>query len=260
MKKDHIEYLGKEKGKEMIKRNVRKGIAMIELIFALVIMGIVLLSAPMLIQQSIASSNVALQQESIAAIALHTGILLSKHWDESNTIHTVGVSPILTLTNPVTGSNFNFSGIKFDNNVSGRTSSVAGEEFNASTLSQDNNDSNDFNDLDDYNNNPMTLEVFLNEDSSAGTLGDYVDKNITIATIVTYADDRPSSTFDQTTIEAGNKIFGTQSLAGNVQSHIKFVQTTLTTTATADELDKTITLNAFSCNLGTYSLGGRQYQ
>ena len=80
-----------------IRENFKRGIAMIELIFALVIMGIALLSAPMLIQQSIKSSNVALQQESIAALASHTGILLSKYWDEADSNYTTGVAPIITL-------------------------------------------------------------------------------------------------------------------------------------------------------------------
>ena len=39
----------------MIIKRFKKGIAMIELIFAIVIIGIVLLSTPMLIQQSINS-------------------------------------------------------------------------------------------------------------------------------------------------------------------------------------------------------------
>jgi len=44
----------------------RKAIAMIELIFAIVVMGIVMLSAPMLVNKATQSSYVALQQESIA--------------------------------------------------------------------------------------------------------------------------------------------------------------------------------------------------
>ncbi len=52
-----------------MQQNFRNGIAMIELIFALLIMGIVLLSSPMLIQQSIKSSFIGIQQESISAIS-----------------------------------------------------------------------------------------------------------------------------------------------------------------------------------------------
>ena len=242
-------------GKMKIK--FKRGIAMVELIFALVIMGIVLLSAPMLIQQSIQSSNVALQQEAIASLASHTGLLLSKHWDEGDTNLSAGVAPILTLNNPAINSPFNFNGIDFENNVSGRTRTVAGQVFNNSlAMGQD---TGDFDDIDDYDNFPITVALYETEVSTTGGLGDYVDENITINTTVTYADDRPTDPFNQTVINAGNNIFGTQDLAGNTTSNIKFIQTRLTTTHAATELDKNITLNSFSCNLGTYSLGDRQY-
>lgn len=247
----------------MIQHNFKRGIAMVELIFALVIMGIVLLSAPMLIQQSIQSSNIAYQQESIAAVASHTGILLSKHWDEANSRDAVGVSPVLQLPAAATGSDYNFSGIAFDTNVSGRTTSIAEQNLTASTasaLGQDNGNSDDFNDIDDYHNFPITLNVFNSEDSEAGSLGDYVDRNITINTIITYANDRPDSTFDTSTIDAGNNIFGTPNLGAGLQSHIKFLQATLTSNSGVEELDKNITLNAFSCNLGTFYIGREQYE
>lgn len=231
---------------------------MVELIFALVIMGIVLLSAPMLIQQSIKSSNVAFQQESIAAIAAHTGMLLSKHWDDNNTQHTAGVSPVLRISNPAIASPFNLAGVDFDNNVSGRTSTIASEEFNAST--QLIREGSEFNDVDDYNNFNITLTVFNAETSTIGTLGDYRDTDIKIETQVTYADDRPVTPFNQSIINANNNIFTTPQLAGNLQSNIKFITTILTTDSTVDELNKTITFQAFSCNLGTYSIGKREYK
>ncbi|KIM02463.1 MAG: hypothetical protein KN64_14980 [Sulfurovum sp. AS07-7] len=73
----------------------KNGIAMIELIFAIVIIGVTLMSAPMLINQSINSSNIAMQQEAITATASHNGMILTKYWDESGTITQDGQSPIL---------------------------------------------------------------------------------------------------------------------------------------------------------------------
>lgn len=244
----------------MIQHTFKRGIAMVELIFALVIMGIVLLSAPMLIQQSIQSSNIAYQQESIAAVASHTGILLSKHWDEANTQDASGVSPVLQLPAAVANSPYEFAGIAFDNNVSGRTTSIADVNLTASTaLGQDNGNIDDFNDIDDYHNFPITLSVFNSEDSEAGSLGDYVDRNITINTNITYANDRANGTFDTSTINADNNIFTNTDLGAGVQSHIKFLQATLTSNAGIEELEKNITLNAFSCNLGTFYIGGEQH-
>jgi len=246
----------------MLKQQVKRGIAMVELIFALVIMGIALLSAPMLIQQSINSSNVALQQESIAALASHTGILLTKYWDEGDANLSNGVAPIITLNNPVAvGGGFNpfmFAGINVDNNVSGRTITVSEMNIMATGIGQDNG-MDDFNDVDDYSGHDVTLTIFNDENSTIGELGDYVDVDINISTRVTFADDRlPIGNSFGTTVIAGNQIFSTSDLGGS-ESNIKFIQTTLTSNSTAAELQKNITLRAFSCNLGTYSLGGRQY-
>ena len=56
----------------------RKAIAMIELIFAIVVIAIVLMSAPTLINQSIKSSFVGFQQESINTVATHLNLILTK--------------------------------------------------------------------------------------------------------------------------------------------------------------------------------------
>jgi len=61
-----------------------KAIAMVELIFAIVIMAIVLMSAPNLISQSTKSAYVALQQESVNAAASHLNIILTKEWDQGD--------------------------------------------------------------------------------------------------------------------------------------------------------------------------------
>ena len=247
----------------MIKKQFKRGIAMIELIFALVIMGIALLSAPMLIQQSIKSSNVALQQESIAALASHTGILLSKYWDEADSNYTAGVAPIITLSNPIIPvvagvSPFDFAGISMaDTNVTGRTQTIGSVTSNISaTLGQDNGPK-DLNDIDDYIDVDIKLTVFNGEDAKVSTLGDYVDTKISIGTVVTFADDTPNSVFGQTT-NAGNKIFDTQQITVGKDSNIKFISTKLTTNHDAEELQKEINLQAFSCNLGSYSLGEQQ--
>lgn len=238
-----------------MERRFKRGIAMIELIFAIVIMGIALLSAPMLIQQSIASSNVALQQEAIAAVASHMGVILSKHWDEGDTNLSSGVAPVITLTNAVAGSPFNLAGIDMNTtNVSGRTSSVSGNAINASAiLGQDNGD---FDDVDDYNGVPINIATFNAETSTVGGLGDYVDKNITINTRVSYANDRPTGALGAV-VNADNNIFSNNNIAN--ESNIKYIEATLTSNSGVAELNKTITLRAFSCNLGTYTLKGVQY-
>ena len=61
----------------MYYKRLRPAIAMIELIFALVIMGIALMSAPMLITVSTQSIEVSLQQESLNEASSRVNMLLT---------------------------------------------------------------------------------------------------------------------------------------------------------------------------------------
>jgi type II secretory pathway pseudopilin PulG len=254
IKQNQIEWIGKMK-------KFKKGIAMIELIFAIVIIGIVLLSTPILIQQSVNSGYVALQQEAIAAISTQTTILLSKHWDEGDANNTSGVAPIIKLVNEKPNSPFKLGGI-IDINLSSRTSSIGSISLTALPIGTDWNETTPdaYDDVDDYNNQTLDLTIF-NGELSTTDIGEYIDQNITISTTVTFADDRPPilNDFNNSIINIGNNIFLNQNIYP-YQSNIKFIKTHLTTTNTdIPELNKSIILNAFSCNLGTYSLGGRQY-
>ena len=233
----------------------KKGIAMIELIFALVIMGIVLLSAPMLIQQSTKSGFVAIQQEAIAAASSHTQLLLAKYWDEADANNSIGTAPIVTLNSPQRGSPFNLGGLT---NIVGRTTAIGGIPIPASPIGRDINETNGstYDDIDDYNGLQLHLTIFNNETTTTSA-GDYIDQNVTIATNVTFADEGTIPLAGDT-VNVGNNIYNSN-IAPN-DSNIKFIKVTLTSNNTnVAELDKNITLNSFSCNIGTYTLEGIQY-
>jgi len=256
----------------MIQKGFRRGIAMIELIFALVIIAIVLLSSPMLINQSMSSSFVALQQESIAAAASQISILLSKPWDEADIN---SLAPIISLNN-ANASPFdnNFNGIR-SNTVARVATDGTGNPIFASTIGKDINETEDnasqaYDDIDDYDGFNMSISVFVNSAGEAETtssqVGDYVDVNLSISNSITFADDAPNGASNwivsaDGTVDAGNTIFTTQSLppsgGATVESQIKFVKINLTSNnpSGTSELNKNITLNAFSCNLGTYNKG-----
>lgn len=241
-----------------IYKRFKKGIAMIELIFALVIIGIVLLSAPMLIQQSINSGYVALQQEAIAAIASHTEMLLSKHWDEEDANSTDEIAPIITLNSQQLPSPFNFGGFK--KILPHRSYKIGGNSIYASPIGSDINETShdSYDDIDDYHNKDFNLTIFNNEVTTAGE-GDYVDINITINTIVTFAKDRTKTNNFNNPIVEVNNIYLNRDLGG-VESNIKFIKTNLITkNSIIPELEKNITLSAFSCNIGTYTLGEGQF-
>ena len=243
----------------MFIKRTKPAIAMIELIFSLVIIGIVLLSAPMLIHQSIQSSNVALQQESISAGAAHAGVLLSMHWDEANSNLAAGTSPILDTNRSVTPNplNFNSGNLAGLNGVSGRISLVGGTQIyqpvptfgSDLTASTDTNESDftKFDDIDDFHNSHLGITVYNAQNSSAD-IGDYVDVALDMHTTVTYVEDRPVSN----TLSPSINIGGSLSNSVAVPTNIKFIHINITSKSGIKELEKNISLEAFSCNIGTF--------
>jgi len=238
----------------MIEIKHKPAIAMVELIFAMVIIGIVLLSAPMLIHQASKSNNAMLQQESIAAITAHTNILLSKHWDEAdaNISGGIAVSPILKTSNGAPAFDFNLTDTRQGfGDTPGRLTLHQGVTLPASPIGDDLNDRDD---IDDYDNKNNRVVLYNPAESTSAVTGDYVDVNLNMHTTVTYTSDIPT-TFD--IISTVNNNINTP-LGAGATSNIKFVHVVLTSDSNISELDKNITLNAFSCNIGTVSIEGAQ--
>ena len=258
----------------------KRGIAMIELIFSLVIMGIVLLSAPMLIQQSIQSGNVAIQQEAIAAAASQTSVILSMYWDENNNSNSA-VSPMLDVNR----APFDFDEITAPlglNGVTGRQSNPGGVTLPATPAANlgidpttDENTTelgfSDYDDVDDYDyngSNDFGIVVFNNETTSSDE-GDYVDINLSMRTEVNYTEDRVNSGVNTPLMAVNVPLMGkTLALNSNINntplpagavSNIKFIRVNLTSKSGIAELDKNITFEAFSCNIGTSLPQGRPH-
>ena len=253
----------------MIHHNLRPAITMIELIFAMVIMGIALMSAPMLISQANKSGYVSMQQEGIAAAASHLSFVLTQHWDEANTaqvpratilgadtsaainLNAVGALVPYRAGTPLTGTHRTF----IDNTGALAAATVApggrdGAEANP-------------NDIDDYDGTVATLRALNNIGNGAD---DYIDKNMNMNTAVQYADDAPTNapnTFNHNGIALTYNIPNTRALpalpVGANSSNIKWISVTLNEGAPAQaagisELSKSIILHAFSCNIGAYRL------
>jgi len=243
-------------------KNIRqkRAIAMVELIFALVIMGIVLMSAPMLIQQSIRSGNVALQQEAIAAVASHTAIILSMHWDENNSNMPVGASPILDANRPP----FDFNNTDMPKGlvgVSSRNSQDGGVTLiptqTIGIVDENETEISKWDDIDDYHNSSFGLMLFPDEETTSD-IGDYIDINITMSTTVNYTEDREDTgdiILNSPDINLSNKINSTP--LGSA-SNIKFIRVNLTSNSGIKELEKNITMEAFSCNIGTVFINGEE--
>ncbi|MCF6244247.1 MAG: type II secretion system protein [Sulfurovum sp.] len=237
----------------------RPAIAMIELIFAIVIMGIVMMSAPMLISTASKSGYVALQQEGINEAASRINMIMGYAWDENNTNDTY-IPPILHVTHGA--SDLNVS----DNNTSRRTGTP--EESQRTYILSDLNNSNLFatppaslgkdgnaseieDDMDDFIGNISLTEV-------ATASIDYIEKaSININTNVSYIKDNPTGT--ATNYNAKTISFEPFRAESTGSTNIKFINVTLTSSAGVDELNKTIVLKAFSSNIGGYTLKERTF-
>jgi len=233
---------------------LRPAIAMIELIFAIVIMGIVMMSAPMLISTATKSGYVAIQQEAINEAASQVNMIMGYHWDESTTDE-MFLDPILGVS---TGNS--------DLDASGTTGRRKGtpkesyrsfirfdgtDDLNASISTSFGNAADGDTEEDDIDDFAGTLthlvlipEATLKADNVETTT---IDINRTVA----YSDDTASYNSSSISYDP----FGSTTGSTNIKS----ITVTLTSSSGLDELEKKIVLRAFSCNIGGYKLEEKDF-
>jgi len=236
-------------------QTIRPAIAMIELIFAIVVMGIVMMSAPMLISTASKSGYVAIQQEGIVEAATQVNIILGYQWDENNTqeefypvvLHTSHGNAQLEES----GTTHRRAGTPIESFR--KYISLTGEEANATAISWE-EDPNAKDDIDDFNGTSVSLHP-----EETGGDADYIEKTtIKIERNIAYISDAESGTGTYANGGTGTITFKpdfNSSVAPT--TNIKRIEVTLTTTSGIDELDKQIALHAFSCNIGSYKLEER---
>ncbi len=233
---------------------MRPAIAMLELIFAIVIMGIILMSAPQLISTAAQSGYVAIQQEGINEAATQVNMIMGYHWDENDADERY-IDPILRVNSGVAG---------LDEAVpTGRRPGTPSESYRtfirsdgennltASTTADINETEED--DIDDFSGTSTSL-VFVPETTLEVNQADYIETTtINIARNVVYSDD--TANYNQ-----ANIIFDPSFTDAGDTTNIKSITVTLTSNSTAEELNKKeITLRGFSCNIGGYKLEEREF-
>lgn len=238
----------------MKKKTMRHAIAMIELIFAIVVMGIVMMSAPMLISTAAKSGYVAIQQASISEAAAQVNIILGYQWDENNTDESY--DPIvLSTTNGDSGLNENgLTGVRVGTPIESfrKFTSGGGKRGIATSIGTDSGDSDD---IDDFDNTQVHLQL----ESNVGGTADYIETTtIDINRTVAYMLDNPNGSDSYTNGGGGTLSFSPTFTNATPTTNIKRIQVTLTNPSSVEELSNTaITLHAFSCNIGSYKLEER---
>lgn len=245
---------------------MHKAIAMIELIFTIVIIGIILMSAPMLITTATKSGYVAIQQEAINEAATQANIILGHNWDEQNTDESVR-AVILTTAKGDGELNETTETIGAITIGTGRrkgTPAASYRRFNRndgnrpspSAIGPDAGEANDeeWDDIDDFDGSTIHLRVV--ESSTA----DYVEKgtDINITREVAYTTDAAGGNYITDRNITFTPDFSSTDTAASDSTNIKRIQVTLTSDSSVSELAKTITFHAFSCNIGSYELEERE--
>ncbi len=213
--------------------------AMIELIVALVIMGITLLAIPMINSEATKSGENAMLQESVAAGASQIELILTRSWDSANVGRDVILQTDSTAFTTLGGLNILNAGRNTKDNVG---------TVNATIIQQENG-IDDFDDMDDFDAISTTLSPYDKDTAVYKTYeGEYADTLITMSTTVAYIND--------TAFNTAKTMTNVNPFDANITaktSNIKVIATTLTTTAATgvDTIDKKkIELKTFACNIG----------
>jgi len=233
---------------------MRRAIALIELIFAIVIISITLLSVPNMLNSTIKASNNAITQEAVSNGASHLEMIMSQYWDEESTNYN---NPILYVTKgdieleETKDSSGNGMGIRRGSNKETPRRfalDLNGSKLYATTSVNFGLDSNDTeaDDIDDFANTNYTL---VNRESTTVDTGEYIDTTVNISTLVYYIPD--SATYASSTVIFNNP-FNTSQVES---SNIKAIKVTIS----SSNDNKYIVFNGFSCNIGSQVLRRRDF-
>lgn len=208
-----------------------------------------MMSAPLLISTAGKGSTVAIQQEGINEASTRMAIIMSYAWDENDTDE-MYIPPILHVTNGHTdldesGDSERRVGTPDASQRTFLISDSNSSELNASTLlAMDSNDNNEEDDIDDFVGSISLTLVGSSTDT------DYIEKDtINIKTEISYISDNVDGGYSN-----GHTINFIPFQANAATTNIKEITVTLTSTSDIEELNKTIVLRAFSCNIGGYKL------
>ncbi|PHS41701.1 MAG: hypothetical protein COB07_01250 [Sulfurovum sp.] len=229
---------------------IRPAIAMIELIFAIVIMGIVLMSAPMLISTATKSGYVSIIQEAIHGASSQVNMMTGYHWDERSADE-LFLDPILRVSagSSDLDSDVNSSRRKGTPKESYRSfiRSDGTDDLNASVvLGKDGTETSE-DDIDDFTGITNLIEI-------ATSVADNVEKTtINISRSTNYNTDTVTGGYNQSDITYIPFVNATGT------TNIKGITVNLSSTSVVDDLNKSISLRAFSCNIGAYKLEERDF-
>lgn len=222
---------------------LRNGSSMIELVIAIVIMGIAMMTLPMMLTRVQSNNAFAMQQEAILMARTQIGNIITYPWDEKSEDSSFNVGILDTngdsdynRTNRVGLVNADKRRKFFTMPTYASLTSTFGIADNGESIPDD---------IDDFDNKNRNLTNPTNLNEINATLGYKIsDSNMTI--FVKYIDDNNTNIpFD----------FNLSSNPIGITTNIKMIEVSLQNSL----LDNNITLRAFSSNIGANQLLRRTF-
>jgi len=245
---------------------MRKGIALLELIFAIVVIAIALVSVPNLIRTTVKASNQVVTQESVSNVASHLDMIMSQFWDDNSTDPRYN-NPVLVTNSPYLKEySYSVGPMKFflGRRVGSPLSSprrfalvdINGTKVKLSAtmnLGKDGNESEP-DDVDDFNNQEIGLQY---REAASVENGDYKDIKVDMKTVVNYVSDAPTVSSGMPTYNVD--VLNFDNPFDNIESNSTNIKTITVTLTSQNNPDEKIVLRAFSCNIGSSQLKERTF-
>lgn len=220
--------------------NMRNAASMIELIIAIVVMGIAVMTLPILLLKTQNNNAFTLQQEVILAARTKLGDTLTYRWDEASLQgDRIGV----LVTNGDSDLNVTSDRLRRIGHVKGNKRRKFFSDLNTSTpVANLGPDTGDFNDVDDIDGQTTSLSS-----SSQTTSLDYRFTDFNISTTVVYVS-------DDANYSSPNMTFTFSHANVSHTTNIKLLTIKIT-----GEGVTPFTMRSYSCNIGESELLRRSY-
>jgi len=218
---------------------MRPAVAMIELIFAIVVMAIALLSVPTVLQQANEADVMAIQQEAVMLAATQVAIASTLRWDENSTDSTTDREYIMDASDNSGRDGFGRAGSSSpDNRV----------RIATTTMGVVNNDRRLF------HNNVTSASTSLGADSGETSVSDYDDVDDFHNTSQTISATGSDTTDYKLTYTVSNQVDYVQNTApatasSSASTHIKRLNVNVQSTVDGQTYD--VNMSAFFCNIGS---------
>jgi len=222
---------------------MRKATSMIELVIAIVVMGIAVMSLPLILTQSQNSNALALQQEAIMATKTQLAYILSYEWDENSFDANASTSRVL-VTN--SDNDLNATDIRRNGHVEGEKRRRLWDTSASNTQRSPDSEILGKNDIDDFNNYSETVAIASQNMDYIFTLE--LNTSVRYFTdTATYGDENLTDfSFDYASATPGNP------------SNIKMIAVTARDLPNRNSLN--ITLRAFASNIGESGILKKVYK